>query len=71
MPENWARPAEKNPRIYYILISIPGILSMAPTFHPGVLVPQTLSLEQLHHKQPEKETPISKLHVLVKLNLHL
>lgn len=43
---------------------------MAQTFHPGVLVPQTLSLEQLHQKQPEKETPISKLHVLVKLNLH-
>lgn len=43
---------------------------MAQTFNPGVLVPQMLSLEQLHNKQLEKEIHISKLHVLVKLHLH-
>jgi len=50
--ENRGRPVEKNPSIYYVLISTAGILGNPQTClyfrQPGVLVPRVLVLEQLH-----------------------
>lgn len=71
--ENWGRPAEKNPSLYYTLILTAGILGTSQTclyfIQPGGASSMGAGSRTTTWKQHEKENPISN-HALGRLKLH-